>query len=193
MTTESNKMWWTSDLHFHHKKIVEYTNRPWTQEQNTEELIKRWNARVGLMDDVYTLGDFAFLYPKQEETLVSIIKELNGKIHFIKGNHCDARLWQRIVDRNIPHVMWVKDYFELTVQGQLIVMSHYPMAQWNRSHHGSWMLHGHLHGSHQYEGKILDVGIDNHPDHQIFSFDEIAAHMAPRKYAGLSHHKEGGR
>ncbi|WYN05107.1 phosphoesterase [Pseudomonas phage UNO-G1W1] len=187
------KIWWSSDLHFEHKKIVQYTNRPWTQEQNTEKLIERWNDRVGLMDDVYHLGDFAFMWPKQINKLVSIINELNGKIHFIKGNHCDDRLWRMIEDRNIPHVVWVKDYHELTIEGQHIVMCHYPMAQWNRAHHGTFMLHGHCHGSYQGPGKILDVGIDNHPDHQMWSYEEICAYMKDRQYKGVSHHEEGGR
>lgn len=186
-------IWFSSDLHFEHKKIVQYTNRPWTQEENTEKLIERWNSRVGVMDDVYHLGDFSFLYPKQAQKLVDIIRQLNGKIHFIKGNHCDNRLWRIVEDYNMPHVIWIKDYHELTVQGQHIVMCHYPMAIWNRSHHGTWMLHGHTHGSYQGEGKILDVGIDNHPEHQVFSYDEIAQFMAKRPIYAPSHHKEGGR
>ena len=188
-----SNIWFTSDHHHAHKKIVEFTGRPWLQEDNSKALIERWNSRVGVMDDVYHLGDFAFLYPKQADKLAEIIKELNGKIHFIKGNHCDSRLWRIIEDMNIPHVVWVKDYHELTVQGQHIVLSHYPMTQWNRAHHGTFMLHGHTHGSYQGAGKILDVGIDNHPDFQVFSYQEVCDYMKDRQYAGVSHHKEGGR
>lgn len=189
----SDNIWVTSDLHFFHKKICEYTERPWTQDKNTEALIERWNSRVGLMDDVYHLGDFAFAWPKQSEAVIEIIKSLNGKIHFIKGNHCDDKMWKLIEDRNLPHVMWIKDYHRMTVEGQPIVMSHFPMTIWDRSHHGSWMLHGHTHGSFQGEGKILDCGIDNHPDHQVFSFQEIKEFMMNREIHAPSHHKEGGR
>lgn len=141
--TKNETPWFTSDLHFEHRRICEYSNRPWLQEKNTEELIKRWNDRVGLVDDVFHLGDFAFIYPKKLDQLIEIIKELNGNIHFIRGNHCDKKTWQLLEDSGVIHAAWVKDYHEMVVQGQDIVLSHYPMEVWRNSHHGSWMLHGH--------------------------------------------------
>ena len=47
---------------------------------------------------------------------------------------------------------------------QHIVLCHYAMLVWNKSHHGSWMLHGHSHGTLKYPfaAKILDVGVDSH-------------------------------
>ena len=63
--TKSETPFFCSDFHFEHRNIVKYTERPWTQEQNTDKLIERWNDRVGLVDDVYHLGDFAFIYPKR--------------------------------------------------------------------------------------------------------------------------------
>lgn len=177
-----------SDFHFEHKNIVKYSNRPWLQEDNTEELIKRWNERVGLFDDVYHLGDFAFLYPKKLDHLIEIIKQLNGNIHFIRGNHCDKKLWQLMEDSGVIHAAWIKDYHELKVQGQPVVLCHYPMEVWNGSHHGSWMLHGHCHGSLPPRGKRLDVGIDNHPDFRVWTWPEICAHMAQQKIEVMDHH-----
>lgn len=177
-----------SDFHFEHKNIVKYSNRPWEQDDNTEELIKRWNERVGIYDDVYHLGDFAFLYPRKLDQLIEIIKQLNGNIHFIRGNHCDKRLWQLLEDSNVIHAAWVKDYHEMTVQGQRLVLCHYPMEVWNGSHHGSWMLHGHCHGSLPPRGKRLDVGIDNHPDFRVWTWEEICAHMAQQQIEVMDHH-----
>lgn len=185
-------IWFTSDSHFCHNRIVEYANRPWLQENNTSELIERWNARVGLMDDVYSLGDFAFIYPKKLDQLVDIIKQLNGNIHFIRGNHCDKRTWQLLEDHGVIHAAWIKDYHEMKVQGQDIVLSHYPMEVWRNSHHGSWMLHGHCHGSLPPRGKRLDVGIDNHPDFQVWSWQEICEHMAKQQMVVMDHH-DGSR
>ena len=46
--------------------------------------------------------------------------------------------------------------------GKKVVLCHYPIACWNRQHHGSWHLHGHSHGNYKIpEGKILDVGLDS--------------------------------
>ena len=39
-----NKIWFTSDTHFYHNKIVEYCQRPFASvEEMNEELIARWN------------------------------------------------------------------------------------------------------------------------------------------------------
>lgn len=178
----------TSDLHFHHKNIIKYTNRPWTFEEQTEEIITRWNSRVGLLDDVYHLGDFAFVNQHEAHKVVEIIKQLNGNIHFIRGNHDDRRLWQTVSDHRLKHIAWIKDYYELRDGRNKVCMMHYPMTIWNRSHHGSWMLHGHCHGSFQGEGKILDCGIDNHPEHQVYSWDEIREFMDKREISVIDHH-----
>lgn len=180
--------WFTSDLHFFHKNVIEYCNRPWSFEEQTEQLIERWNSRVGVMDNAYHLGDFAFASFKQIDKVVEIIKQLHGVIHFIKGNHCDDRMWRAIRDRNIAHVAWIKDYAEVRVDGQKVILCHYPFEMWNGAHHGSWHLHGHCHGSLPAVGKRLDVGIDNHPESQVFSWDEISEHMAKQTFAVKDHH-----
>lgn len=181
----------TSDLHFFHKNIIKYTNRPWTFEEQTEELVARWNSRVGLMDDVYHLGDFAFIGPDKAHVLINILNQLNGCIRFIRGNHDDRRLWQYVMDSRIKHVEWIKDYHELKDGRNKVCMMHYPIQIWNRQHHGAWMLHGHTHGSYQGDGKILDCGIDNHKEHQVFSWDEIKQFMDSREIVTHDHHKEG--
>lgn len=179
----------TSDLHFFHRNIIKYTNRPWTYEEQTEELIERWNSRVGLLDDVYHLGDFAFLKHGEVTRLVEIIKQLNGNIHFIMGNHDDRSMFHTARDmEGMRHVAWVKDYYELRDGRNKVAMMHYPLTIWNRSHHGAWMLHGHTHGSFQGAGKIMDCGIDNHPEHQVFAWDEIKQFMDQREIAVFDHH-----
>lgn len=182
----------TSDLHIDHKNIIEYSNRPWTLEQQEGEIVSRWNARVGKDDDVYHLGDFVFAGSKKAKKVMELISRLNGHIHFIRGNHCQKGLWKIIEEANLPNVVWVKDYHEMSVQGQSIILSHYPMEVWNHSHRGSFMLHGHCHGSLPSRGKRLDVGIDNHPERQIWTYEEICDYMANQQIVVMDHHN-GGR
>ncbi|MNH11316.1 hypothetical protein D3C79_708280 [compost metagenome] len=182
----------TSDLHFFHKNIVEYSGRPWTSEEQTETIIERINAKVGKGDELYHLGDFAFRNDKQVQQVVDIINRLNGKITFIRGNHCPSRLWNAIGNMNIPRVTEICDYKRIKVGQQQINMFHYPMEVWDKMHHGAWHLHGHCHGSLPAVGKRLDVGLDNHPDFQVFSYDEIEAHMAKQEFVIKDHHT-GGR
>ena len=183
-----SEIWFTSDLHFGHKNIVEYCNRPWTFEQQDEELVKRWNSRVGLFDEVYHLGDFTFAGRKKAKAIIELIKGLNGKITFIKGNHCQDGLWEEIEKANLAHVVEVCQYKEITIDRTKVVMCHYPFETWNKAHHGAWHLHGHCHGSLAPRGKRLDVGIDNHPDHQVFSLTEVKIHMAKQEFAIVDHH-----
>lgn len=183
----------TSDLHFFHKNVVEYCNRPWTVEEQTEQLIERWNSKVGTNDIVYHLGDFAFVNKKQIQKVLSILDQLNGDKRFIMGNHDSYSMWSEIAKLRPGSIAWIKDYHSTTIEGQKVVMCHYPLASWDRMHHGSFMLHGHTHGSYQGAGKILDAGIDNHPERQIWSWEEIEDFMAGQEVISVDHHKVGGR
>lgn len=67
-----SKVWLTSDLHFQHRRIVEYTNRgvDTTQEDHDRWLIDLWNSQVNKNDTVYSLGDLQLLMrPRLQEIL----------------------------------------------------------------------------------------------------------------------------
>lgn len=53
--------YYISDLHFGHKNVIKYCNRPF---KNTDEmregLISRWNSKVKPSDTVYILGDMFY-------------------------------------------------------------------------------------------------------------------------------------
>lgn len=73
----------TSDLHFWHENIIQYSDRPFKDaNEMNEELIRRFNERVKPEDTVYDLGDRLF---KGKDK--SILNRLNGKIIHICGNH----------------------------------------------------------------------------------------------------------
>lgn len=53
-------IWFTSDLHLNHSKIIEYCNRPFSNiEEMNEMLINNWNSVVKPKDIVFCLGDIA--------------------------------------------------------------------------------------------------------------------------------------
>ena len=83
-------IFFTSDTHFCHKKILEFCDRPWNSiEEHDETLIDNWNSIITPDDTVFHLGDFCFGgAPKWKE----ILKQLNGHIYLIKGNHDDKNL-----------------------------------------------------------------------------------------------------
>jgi calcineurin-like phosphoesterase family protein len=80
-----SKIWFTSDHHFNHKNILEYTSRPWKSvEEMNEALILNWNEVVSEEDLVWHLGDFAM---GDRSKMLDIRTRLNGRINFVRGNH----------------------------------------------------------------------------------------------------------
>lgn len=186
---------YTSDLHFEHKHIVEYTDRKQvvTQAKHTEWLIELWNQQVQKGDLVYILGDLFFCGPEQAG---KIMKRLNGTKAVIKGNHDRTQVLDAMLEANLIS-SWTP-YKELTVnvegKKQKICLMHYPLTIWNQSHHGSWQLFGHSHSTHEGKGLQLDVGIDNayklYGEHRLFSVEDIHEYMQSRKPAILDHHTD---
>ena len=53
------KFWYSSDSHFHHRRIIEYCSRPFPSvEEMNQVMIERWNEVVKPDDIVYHCGDF---------------------------------------------------------------------------------------------------------------------------------------
>lgn len=73
-----------SDLHFNHKKILEYCGRPFkTVEEMNQTIINNWNDIINEDDVVYVLGDFCF---GNKEMLKEITSQLKGRKILVLGN-----------------------------------------------------------------------------------------------------------
>ena len=146
-------IFFSSDHHFFHKKIIEYTKRPFSDvDHMNESMISNWNSVVRDADIVYYLGDFSFGLPEQTQ---SVLSRLKGKKHLILGNHDVPSIHKRLVGWE-----FVYPYYELKQNRQLIVLMHYSMRVWAKAHYGSIQLYGHSHGSLQGTSQSLDVGVD---------------------------------
>lgn len=151
--------YFTSDEHYGHSNIIKYTNRPFNDVQEMDnELIKRHNERVKKGDIVIHAGDFSLI--KNRKRVQGYINRLNGSHVFLKGSH----------DYWLPknHI----SIYQKKIYDEYIVVCHYAMRTWHRSHYNSYQLHGHSHGTLKPDGKQLDVGVDNN-NYYPFSFDEI--------------------
>lgn len=180
-----SKLFFTSDTHFSHAKIIEYCNRPFTTADEMDEvLVANWNARVSPSDQIWHLGDFAFSDPTKTN---DILKRLNGHKHFIKGNH------DKVFRKNewlFNHFETVADYKEIKWNSQKIVLTHYPLLTWNGAHHGSWSLSGHCHSSCNWyhdQTTSYDVGVDNN-NYVPISFEEVQTLMLNKTYKKVDHH-----
>src|SRR3990167_1375876 len=167
----------TSDLHFFHKKILQLcptTRKGSSLEEMHELIISKWNETVKVEDHVYILGDLSLGSPIKT---LEILNKLEGNLHLIKGNHdhwVTPNTSQRFVE--------IVDYKSLKLNGVHLVMFHYPIAEHDRCHSGSYHLHGHTHGNYRVDGRVLDVGIDNlcQCDMGLWSCEDIVKYMEER-------------
>lgn len=135
------KNFYTSDLHLHHKNVISFEQRPFEDlEEMHNELIERWNKKVGAEDKVYILGDFSF--SKDASEVNDVLKQLNGQKVLVRGNH-DYFIDKGNYDKKL--LVDVVDYLRIVDMKQSVILSHYPMAVWDCSHRGSIHLYGHVH------------------------------------------------
>lgn len=142
--------YFTSDEHYFHKRIIEYSNRPFKDvEEMNETLIHNNNEVVTKNDVVVHGGDFGWL--KTIHDAEKIIKRLNGTHLFVRGSH---DRWMN----KFYHEIWQKRFGD-----KFIVVCHYAMLVWPRSHYNSILLFGHSHGhlNSKIQGQCYDIGVDN--------------------------------
>lgn len=158
-------IYFTSDLHFHHKKVIEFNKRPFASvEEMNETLTLNWNTRVTPEDTVYILGDVTL---KGTELAEESLSRLQGKKYLVTGNHD-----QFVKKDYFNHQLFedIAPYMELETNKQLYVLCHYPIEEWNGYYRDSIHLHGHIHSVPQYNqnqknqgNRRYDVGVDaNH-------------------------------
>jgi calcineurin-like phosphoesterase family protein len=113
---------------------------------------------------------------------------MNGRLHLIRGNH------ERGCAKQEDLFVWIKDLYTLKVKDadapgsiQNIVLCHYPMRSWNKSHWGSWMCCAHSHGGLAASlpestegGLLLDVGVDVWNYHPV-SYEQVKSVMKKKK------------
>jgi calcineurin-like phosphoesterase family protein len=186
-----SKVWFTSDTHFNHyygevgtgTGVLRFQakTRPFASGAEMDaKIIDNINELVGKDDTLYHLGDFCW-----RNSLVGHYRaRINcRKIVLIRGNHEGGR------DGLRKHFSAVEDLLEVKVNNQLIVMCHYAMKVWNKSHYGTWHLYGHSHGSlfDDPHSRSIDVGVDCWGLKPI-SFEQIADVMKTKQWKPIDHH-----
>lgn len=74
------------DTHFGGEDIIRYTGRKFSNSSEMDKfIIKNWNNIVTDNDKVFLVGDF--FDNKDECFMKEVLKQLNGTIVLIKGNH----------------------------------------------------------------------------------------------------------
>lgn len=204
-------IYFTSDTHYNHTNLVKGVSTWESKEEcrnfnDVDEMnntiVDNINKVVLKNDTLYHLGDWSF---GNRNNIWVLRKRLNcDNIHLILGNH-DEEIEEC---EDAKHLFdSVSHYKEIKINKQRIILCHYAMRVWNKSHRGSWMLYGHSHGTlddkkakfpeptwigenyYIKNSKSMDVGIDCHKDFRPFSFSELTDIMAKKEILlNIDHH-----
>ena len=132
-----------ADLHFSHKNIIKYENRPFENiEDMNRQLVRNWNSVVKKDDTVYVLGDVSFTGSKATK---EIIAKLNGRKVLVMGNHDRERSIQKWLDIGFD---WVSPH--PVILNEFIVLMHEPPTYFN-SACPYFYIYGHVHGTPDYQ------------------------------------------
>ena len=160
------KVFFTSDEHYGHKNIIKFCNRPYDSvDEMNQDIIDKFNSVVPSNGLTIHAGDFLLGKSVKSQDIIS---SLAGRHIFIKGSH------DKWSDGASHH-----EIIELTIDKQPIIICHYAMRVWARSHYNSWHLYGHSHGGLPPEGKSWDIGVDSN-DFYPLSYDDIKTIMKDR-------------
>jgi calcineurin-like phosphoesterase family protein len=186
--SEDDKVFFCSDLHFNHRNIIKYCNRPWNsgKDENGElvvtdddlarmndDLVKNFNSVVSPDSVTWFLGDFC-MGPKQKEKIPEFRAKLNGKINIVLGNHDHHSVkfyydagFDRVYDRSII----IRDF---------IVLSHAPMEFVKAPF---FNCYGHIHDCASYKTWAKDsccVCVERH------GYKPVPLSEIKRRYAELN-------
>lgn len=154
--------YYIADTHFGHNAIIAMNNRPFDNVDEMDAImISSWRSIVRSDDEVYIVGDLIF---KAKNTPEYYLEQLTGRKHLILGNHDK---WSKHVDLD-KYFESVSQIKEISDADRHIVLCHYPMLEWPRSHHDSLLIFGHIHNKtegdafnyYNKKSNMLNAGVD---------------------------------
>lgn len=164
-------IWFTSDLHLGHDRDFVWGARGFdTLEEMEQAIVERFNSKVQPEDDVYLLGDSML---GDLEHGFELLKLLNGKKHFIIGNHDTKNRiakYEELTEFPILYADVIK------YKKKTFYLSHYPTEVSNGDEFQTVNLYGHTHQTHNfYNDKfyMYHVGMDSHDCYPIHIDDVI--------------------
>ena len=213
--TDDKKVYVSSDFHLGHKGPE--SNPVWKQRgfadvpSHDDAVIDSVNAMVRPNDILIFLGDFCLNTTlAQFDVYLDRIKCQN--VMALWGNHPNPHykgvylpMVKKLLGENYTpesevyplkykNMTYYGTDMEMIINGQYVVLSHFPVYVWHECQHGAWMLCGHSHygcelskatGEH---GKILDVGWDS--IRKPWSMDEIRKVMEVKRLPYVDHHQK---
>ena len=136
----ASNLWFSSDHHFDHYNIIEYSSRPFKGvfEMN-EFMIEEHNKVVRPQDHYYNLGDFSMKRPR---VVRHFLERMNGHKRLVRGNH------DLFKTREYIECGWEEIYGSRVLER--MVFTHIPIHPMSM---GRFLgcCHGHIHANKSYD------------------------------------------
>jgi calcineurin-like phosphoesterase family protein len=146
--------WYTADLHLNHEAVIKFCNRPFFSALEMDgRICEAICSTVGLDDDLWIIGDFAFANATARPAIQQRFASLPGRKHLVVGNH-DLKWILDLPWDSVHDIVTVKD------EDSTFVLCHYPMITWLRARYGTIQLFGHVHNNWKGSANAVNVGVD---------------------------------
>ena len=157
-------VYFISDLHFFHKNILLYEDRPFdTIESMNKTIMDNWNKTVNKSDKVFVLGDVAL--PLRKKVAINLIPRLHGNKVLIMGNHDKGHSIKWWIDVGFKEVSRYPILY-----AKYFLLSHEPLYM--NKHMPYVNIHGHIHSRKLEGNKHFNVSVE-HINYTPISFTEI--------------------
>ena len=170
-------IWVSSDLHFLHDKEFIYQARGFDSiEQMNRTIIDNFNKVVNQDDELYILGDLALGGAEGLAAAHSLVAQLPGKLHIVRGNHETAKRIEAY--SQLPNVHEIQNAIYLDYHKFHFYLSHYPTITTNydddkKPWQRTLCLSGHTHSKDVFEEcGSYNVSVDAHNCYPV-SIDTI--------------------
>jgi calcineurin-like phosphoesterase family protein len=148
---ETKNLWFISDTHFNHAKLVKSCPERFDQHriyETTEEMnadiIEKWNKFIGKDDTVIFVGDYGLNIPASQivEHFTNTMNQLNGNKIFICGNH------DKLLRKKTEGIIQWHNQIRFTYKGKNYCVQHYDYAEKpTEVDDVDVLVHGHTHSS----------------------------------------------
>ncbi len=156
--TEESKLFVTGCPHLGHKREFIWQTRGYNSpEEHTKGVVDKINETCRPTDKLLILGDFCLNTPF--ESFLSIIKQIQPELIFLRGNHnnswekpylehCKEKFGYEVVGYKwLDKITYLGDYVTFKWNGQTCIGNHYPYYVYDGIGHGIFSLVSHSHGT----------------------------------------------
>ena len=174
-------IWFTSDWHFSHQKAFIYEPRGYNSpEEMNRDLVARYNRFIKPDDEVYCLGDCCLGGANKLEDNYHLMRQLNGLIHIIRGNHDSDKKLDMYA--RLPNVVEICEGKFLKIDKYNFYLCHFATGTTNFDIHKPLTqrtlgLCGHSHTDNKFlnmDNGCYHIEVDAHHNFPVY-IDEVIA------------------